>query len=55
MEQNPASKTLLPIVLLMAEKTYEETILTLHKALQESKIGRSEKIKALKRLRAFLT
>jgi len=36
-------------------KTYEETILTLHKALQESKIGRSEKIKALKRLRAFLT
>jgi len=36
------------------KKTYTETILTLHKALREAKIGRSEKIKAIKRLRVFL-
>ena len=36
------------------KKTYTETILTLHKALREAKIGRSEKIKAIKRLRIFL-
>jgi len=35
-------------------KTYEETISVLHKALQEAKVGKSEKVKALKRLRAFL-
>ena len=35
-------------------KTYQETISTIHKALQEAKVGRNEKIKALKRLRAFL-
>ena len=36
------------------DKTYQTTISTIHKALQEAKIGRSEKIKALKRLRVFL-
>lgn len=34
--------------------TYRESILTLHKALQEAKVGRSDKIKALKRLKKFL-
>ncbi|MBC7189485.1 DUF763 domain-containing protein [Candidatus Aerophobetes bacterium] len=36
------------------KKTYQESILSLHQALMEAKIGRSEKIKALKRLRTFL-
>lgn len=36
------------------KKTYQESIFALHKALRETKIGRSEKIKALKRLEAFL-
>lgn len=36
------------------KKTYDETILSLHKALQEARIGRSEKIKALKRLKSLL-
>lgn len=35
-------------------QTYQETISALHKALHEAKVGRSEKIKALRRLRAFL-
>lgn len=36
------------------KKTYDETILSLHKFLQEAKIGKGEKIKALKRLKSLL-
>jgi len=36
------------------KKTYSETILSLHKALQEAKIGRYDKIKAVKRLKTLL-
>lgn len=35
-------------------KTYDETISSLHRALKEAKVGRSEKIKALKRLKELL-
>jgi len=35
-------------------RTYDETISSLHKALKEAKVGRTEKIKALKRLREML-
>ncbi|MCD6574396.1 DUF763 domain-containing protein [Candidatus Aerophobetes bacterium] len=36
------------------KQTYKESILLLHKALQEARVGRTEKIKAIRRLRAFL-